>query len=188
MSSLQAIASVVIGAILPALGCSSTSAVLRPDLLPPDQRIGQANAITDTVAGKEVDVEFEPLGRPADDPSNRTGELAAPDRKSFLLLTPAEEPLRIPFEGARRITYRNGPGGTAEGLFIGGLSGAVAGLVLNVAASASLCSSIPSAPDSSSGTSCGGIEATPVLIGALLGGVVGSLIGFNIGHRTIYTF
>ena len=188
MPPFRAIATVIISAIIPALACSSASAVLRPDLLPPEQRIGQANAITSTVAGEEVDVEFEPLGKSGADSVNQTGELAAPDGKSFLLLTPAEEPLRIPFEDARRITYRGRAGGTAEGLFVGGLSGALAGLLVNVAASAALCSAQPPFPDSSRGPSCGGIQATPVLIGALLGGVVGSLVGFNVGHRTIYTF
>ena len=86
MPPFRAIATVIISAIIPALACSSASAVLRPDLLPPEQRIGQANAITSTVAGEEVDVEFEPLGKSGADSVNQTGELAAPDGKSVLFL------------------------------------------------------------------------------------------------------
>ena len=166
------------------LGCSSTSTVMRPDRLPPEQGAAQAKAIAGTFAGKEVDVELVSPDKEAGEPFLTGTVAAAPDGRAFVLSTPSAVPQRIPFDNTRTIIHRNGLMGAGEGFLIGALSGAVTGFMLNAVGEDWFCGP-PSATCIHQGSDASvGLTA----VGAVTGGLLGALIGWAVGHRKIISF
>ena len=186
MLLIRSIAAIVATSTASLLGCSSTAAVLRPDLIAPNQEAAQANAITHSFAGKKVDVEVASSSTKTDK-AHLTGTLATSDGKAFLLLAPPEEAARIPFESIRSITYRNRLAGAGEGLLVGGLSGGLTGFLLTAVVSSSICDSLPHPADGTSSCHTNS-SIVPVVASTVVGGLVGALIGSHVGHRTTLTF
>ena len=186
MPSVRCIAVIVVISTTSLLGCSNTAAVLRPDLIAPNQESAQADAIYRSFAGKKVEVEVTSLSTKADKVHLR-GTLATSDGSAFLLLAPPEEATRIPFESIRSITYTNRLAGAGEGIFIGGLSGGLAGVLLTAIVSSSICDSLPHPADGTSSCQTNS-SIVPLVASAVVGGLAGALIGFHVGHRTTFTF
>jgi len=163
------------------LGCSSTSTVVRPDRLPPEQGTAQAKAIAGAFAGKDVKVELA-----APDP--RTGAryyramlATAEDGKGFLLLAPPAEPGWVPFDNTGRIVQRNHLLGAGEGFLIGTASGALTGIFVSAFLQNAL-----GCPSSWTCTFQG--SSAPNVYVVVTGAALGTLIGWAAGHRKIITF
>jgi hypothetical protein len=201
-------------AILPATGCATREKVLRPDLLPPDEGVAQANSITHAFCGREVDVEIVPGTAETEKPRGagtlteahlpprlseearemerpiRNGTLAPLDGKSYLLYETPEEAIRIPFERTGSISTNDRGRGALYGMLVGAIPGALAGVLLGFYAGGMSC---VGEDENGMSRQCHFADyAKPIagfgVLGALLTGGAGAGIGAAIGHRTTFTF
>jgi hypothetical protein len=201
-------------AILPATGCATREKVLRPDLLPPDEGVAQANSITHAFGGREVDVEIVPGTAETEKPRGagtlteahlpprlseearemerpiRNGTLAPLDGKSYLLYETPEEAIRIPFERTGSISTNDRGRGALYGMLVGAIPGALAGVLLGFYAGGMSC---VGEDENGMSRQCHFADyAKPIagfgVLGALLTGGAGAGIGAAIGHRTTFTF
>jgi hypothetical protein len=173
---------------LPAFGCSTSTAVLRPDQLLPEQATAQTRTLDNALAGNEVVVELVP--RNGDDATTErilTGRVTGLDEKSFLLSL-SESPdtaYRVSFEDTRSLSTINRKKGARDGMLVGILLGGVAAAVFGAEASRIGCDQDVSPPRCPSAID----TALPAgAVGAFLGGAVGAGVGAIIGHRLSFTF
>jgi len=171
---------------LAAFGCSTSSVVVRPDKLGPEQATVQARTLTDALAGNEVVVELAP--RDGDDRTRGpvlTGTVTALDNKAFLLRESPERAYPVPFEYTRSLSTINRKKGATEGMLVGIVLGGITGAIFGAEVSRIGCDQdvypprCPPAIDT----------AVPVgVVGAFLGGALGAGLGAIIGHRLSFTF
>ena len=171
MTSIRSIA-LVVAALIPGVGCSQSTTVVRPDRLPPDQGATQARAIANQFAGKEVTIKvLRPEGSNLTEVPVLTGKIAALDAKEFLLYEAPGKARRIPFEQTRSLGSNNRGGGALTGLLIGAAPGAVAGLMFDAMLTLGFDRIV-----------------LTTMAGAVLFGAAGAGIGALIGRRTTLTF
>lgn len=171
---------------LPALGCSTSSALVRPDQLLPEQATAQARTLTNALAGSEVVVEL--VSQNGDHTTRgpvRTGTVTALDGKSFLLSESPDTTYRVSFDYTRSFSTINRKKGVTDGILVGVLLGGVAGAIFGAEVSRIGCDEDVSPPR------CPSVIATAApagVMGALVGGVLGAGLGAIIGHRLSFTF
>jgi hypothetical protein len=187
MTSFRAFAALVAAQVIPGFACSSTRAVQRPDVLPPDQGMVQARAITNVFAGRDVEVKLSrshsgSVGVPE---SLRSGRLAALDGQSYLLYEPSGSFHRTLFEDTHSMTSKDRGKGATRGLLFGALAGAAAGAIFGSLLSGLGCSDMGTHIECPSGA---GLTASGALVGGLLVGALGAGVGALIGYRTTLTF
>jgi hypothetical protein len=169
------------------MACSSTHAIKRPDLLPPDQGIVEARAIVQLFAGRDVEVSLT-RPQPGDHgalKSLRTGRLDALDGQGYLLNETSGRSYRALFADTHSMTSKDAGKGATRGFVFGALAGAAAGAMFGAVISGLGCS------DMGSHTECpsvGGPMAGGALVGGLLVGAIGAGVGALIGYRTTLTF
>jgi hypothetical protein len=185
MTLRRSIAALAAVSLLGGGACSTTQAIQRPELLPPEKGIVQAKSIVESFAGKEVEVALARPDQPKSHASVRTGRLASFDSRSFFLFQDSQPPTHIRFEDTRsftRIDRSKGAGyGFLGGAALGGLVGAMAGVSLSRIG----CDSDVYPPR------CPSALEPALLVGMLGGLLVGALgagIGAAVGHRTTLTF
>lgn len=167
--------------MLGGFACITTKTLQRPDLLPPEQGIVQARAITESFAGKEVEIELA-AARPV--PPNapttvRDGKLQALDGATYLFYERDQQPERLPFAATRRISHNNRALGSVLGFGIGATIGALVGM--------SLGSGFGCDGRSECEFNAEGARQVGVFGGLVVGGV-GALIGAALGYRIRITF
>ena len=188
MTSGRIVALVAVALALSSFGCSTSSAVLRPDRLAPEQATAQATALTNALADKEVVVEL--VAQTGDQMATTgapvlSGRVTALDEKSFRLSETSGRTYTVPFEDTRSLSAVDRGRGAREGILVGVLLGGVSGAVFGARVSRIGCDedySPPRCPDPTD-------TALPLgLVGALVGGALGAGVGALIGHRVSFTF
>jgi hypothetical protein len=183
----RTLAVLAIAQIIPGFACSNTRTITRPDLLPPDQGIVQARAISKLFVGREVKVN---LSRPQQDghwvpESFRTGRLAPLDGQAYLLDETGGKSYRVLFEDTHSMTSKTTGKGATRGFVFGALAGAAAGAIFGAVISGLGCS------DMGSHTECPSVAepmAGGALVGGLLVGAIGAGVGALVGYRTTVTW
>jgi hypothetical protein len=171
---------------LPAFGCSTSSALVRPDQLRPEQATAQARTLTDALAGREVVVEL--VSQNGDHTARgpvRTGAVTVLDDKSFLLSESPDTTYRVSFEYTRSLSIIDRKKGATDGMLVGVLLGGVAGAIFGAEVSRLGCDEDVSPPRCPSVI---GSAAPFGATGAFLGGALGAGLGAIIGHRLSFTF
>jgi hypothetical protein len=186
MSSFRMAAALAAIFALAAFGCSTSSVVVRPDQLGPEQATAQARTVTDALAGNEVVVELVP--RDGDDTASGpvlTGTVTALDSNAFLLRESPDRAYPVPFEYTRSLSTINRKKGATDGMLVGILIGGLTGAVFGAEVSRLGCEQDVYPPRCPPAIN----TALPVgAVGAFLGGALGAGLGAIIGHRLSFTF